>query len=148
MSDKKQSPKACINISTVKLYQYLKHKAIIPVNGKTSFQASLTQFLLVLAWAITIHKCQGCTLPEIVVDMTPSKGHYSVGQAYVAFSRVTLLDKLHTISYTRKQIHVAQHAEKELERLHQNTLPPMPQCLAERNISSTLEYWKFKNQML
>ena len=61
--------------------------------------------------------------------MTPSKGHYSVGQAYVAFSRVTQLDKLHIINYTRKQICVSQHSEKEMERLHQNTLPPMPQCL-------------------
>ena len=61
--------------------------------------------------------------------MTPSKGHYSIGQAYVAFSRVTQLDKLHIINYTRKQICVAQHAEKEMERLCQNTLPPMPECL-------------------
>ena len=68
-------------------------------------------------------------LQEIVVDMSPSKGHYSVGQAYIAFSRVTQLDKLHIINYTRKQIHISQHAEKEMERLHQNTLPPMPQCL-------------------
>ena len=70
-----------------------------------------------LAWAVTIHKCQGLTLPEIVVDMTPSKGHYTVGQAYVAFSRVTQLDKLHIINYTRKQFHVSKHAEKEMERL-------------------------------
>ena len=57
-----------------------KTQAIFPVNGKTSFQASQTQFPLVLAWAIAIHKCQGLlTLPEIVVDMTPSKGHYTVG---------------------------------------------------------------------
>ena len=61
--------------------------------------------------------------------MTPPKGHYSVGQAYVAFSRVTQLDRLHIINYTRKQICVSQHAEKEMERLHQNTLPPMPQCI-------------------
>ena len=63
------------------------------------------------------------------MDVTPLKRHYTVGQAYVAFSRVTQLDKLHIIYYTRKQIHVSQHAEKEMERLHQNTLPPMPQCL-------------------
>ena len=48
--------------------------------------------------------------------MTPSKGHYSVGQAYVAFSRVTQLDKLHIINYTRKQIHFSHHAEKEMEK--------------------------------
>ena len=61
--------------------------------------------------------------------MTPSKGHYTVGQAYVAFSRVMQLDKLHIINYTRKQIRVSQHAKKEIERLHKNTLPPMPKCL-------------------
>ena len=81
-----------------------KTQAIFPVHCKTSWQASQTQFPLVLAWAITIHKCQGLTLPEIVVDMTPSKGHYTVGQAYVAFSRVMQLDKLHIINYTREQI--------------------------------------------
>ena len=80
---------------------------------------------------MTIHKCQGLILPEIVVDMTPSKGHYSVGQAYVAFNRVTQLDKLHIINYTRKQICVSQHAEKEMERLCQNTLPSMAPCLFE-----------------
>ena len=26
-----------------------------------------------LAWAVTIHKCQGLALDEIVVDMTPAK---------------------------------------------------------------------------
>ena len=108
-----------------------KTQSILPVHGKTSCQASRTQFPLVLAWAITIHKCQGLTLPEIVVDMTPSKGHYTVGQAYVAFSRVTQPDKLHIINYTRQQIHVSQHAEKEMERLHKNTLPPMPKCLLD-----------------
>ena len=68
-------------------------------------------------------------MPGTHVDMTPSKGHYTVGQAYVAFSSVTQLDKLHIINYTRKQIHVSQHAEKEMDRLCKNTLPPLPKCL-------------------
>ena len=61
--------------------------------------------------------------------MTPVKGHYTIGQAYVAFTRVTQLDKLHIINYTRQQIHVSQHAEKEMERLYKYILPPMPKCL-------------------
>ena len=61
--------------------------------------------------------------------MTPAKGHYTIGQAYVAFSRVTQLDKLHIINYTRKQICVSQYAEKEMKRLCKNTLPLMPKCL-------------------
>ena len=36
--------------------------------------------------------------------MAPSKGHYTVGQAYIAFSSVTKLDKLHMINYTRELI--------------------------------------------
>ena len=115
-----------INSKAVPIY---KTQPIFPVHAKTSCQASRTQFPLVLAWAITINKCQGLTLPEIVVDMTPAKGHYTVGQAYVAFSRVMQLDKLNIINYTRKQIHVSQHAEKEMERLCKNTQPPLPKCL-------------------
>ena len=42
-----------------------------------SVQATIAQFPLMLAWAVTIHKCQGLTLPEIVVDMVPSKGTFS-----------------------------------------------------------------------
>ena len=56
------------------------------VKRKDSFNATRTQFPMKLAWAVTIHKCQGLTLPEIVVDMSPSKGSFSPGQAYVAFS--------------------------------------------------------------
>ena len=51
-------------------------------------QCSRLQFPLTLCWGVTINKCQGLTLEEIVVDMTPVKGTYHPGQAYVAFSRV------------------------------------------------------------
>ena len=39
-----------------------------------------------LSWAVTIHKSQEMTLPQIVVDMSPSKGTFKNGQAYVSFS--------------------------------------------------------------
>ena len=72
-----------------------------------------TQFPLFLCWAVTIHKCQGMTLPEIVVDMSPRKGKFRDGQAYVAFSRVTLLDKLHILNYTCEQIQVTKNILKK-----------------------------------
>ena len=75
-------------------------QATFPVHKKTSFQATRTQFPLTLAWAVTIHKCQGLTLSEIVIDMTHAKGKFKPGEAYVAFSRVKTLDKLHIINYT------------------------------------------------
>ena len=47
-------------------------QATFPVH-KTSFQATRMQFPLTLAWAVTIHKCQGLTLSEIVIDMDTCK---------------------------------------------------------------------------
>ena len=63
------------------------------------------------------HKCQGLTLSEIVIDMTHAKGKFRPGEAYVAFSRVRTLQKLHIINYTQSQIHVSEHVEKEMKRL-------------------------------
>ena len=69
------------------------------IKNRGHVRVSRTQFPLFLCWAVTIHKCQGMTLPEIVVDMTCEKGRYHEGQAHVTFSRVTQLDKLHIINY-------------------------------------------------
>lgn len=40
-----------------------------------------------LGWAVTIHKAQGLTLPEVNIDF--GYGAFSPGMAYVAFSRAT-----------------------------------------------------------
>ena len=78
---------------------------------KESFQGSRSQFPLFLSWAVTIHKCQGLALEEIVVDM---KGRYNQGQAYVALSRVKSFEKLHIINYNRSQIKVSPLVEEEM----------------------------------
>ena len=114
------------NKNAVPIY---KTQATFPIHKKTSYQATRSQFPLTLAWAVTIHKCQGLTLPEIVIDMTPAKGRFKPGEAYVAFSRVRTLEKLHIINYTQNQIHVSEHVEKEMERLRKNILPQMPSNL-------------------
>ena len=61
--------------------------------------------------------------------MTPAKGKFKPGQAYVAFSRVKTIKKLHIINYTQNQIHVSEHVEKEMKRLRKNILPQMPSNL-------------------
>ena len=53
--------------------QYIEHRQHFLYRKKTSFQATRSQFPLTLDWAVTIHKCQGLTLSEIVIDMTPAK---------------------------------------------------------------------------
>ena len=75
-------------------------QASFQINSSSSCNASRLQFPLKLSWAVTIHKCQGLTLDQIVIDMSPNKGKYYPGQAYVGFSRVKTLDCLYIINYT------------------------------------------------
>jgi len=49
-----------------------------------------TQFPLTTAYAITVHKSQGCTLDKAVLDV--SSRDFSAGLSYVAVSRVRSLD--------------------------------------------------------
>ena len=92
-------------------------------NHNRHVRISRTQFPLVLCWAITIHKCQGMTLPEIVVDMDPKKGKFNNGQAYVAFSRVTALDKLHILNYNREQIRTSSTVSDAMCVMSERQLP-------------------------
>jgi hypothetical protein len=50
---------------------------------------SFTQFPLKLAWALTIHKSQGLTFNNVVIDI--GRGAFTGGQTYVALSRCRTL---------------------------------------------------------
>ena len=82
------------------------------------------QFPLILSWAVTIHKVQGMTMDQIVVDMTKNKGSFTKGQAYVAFSRVRTYNGLHIINYDRSQIKVSSKVKKEMDRLRRDRKLP------------------------
>ncbi|HDZ62276.1 MAG TPA: AAA family ATPase [Nitrospirae bacterium] len=50
---------------------------------------SFAQYPIKLAWAVTIHKSQGMTFDDVIVDI--GRGTFSHGQLYVALSRCTTL---------------------------------------------------------
>jgi ATP-dependent DNA helicase PIF1 len=51
---------------------------------------TFTQYPLMLAWAVTIHKSQGKTFDKVVIDI--GRGTFAHGQMYVALSRCTTLE--------------------------------------------------------
>ncbi len=57
-----------------------------------SVSATFIQYPLKLAWAATIHKCQGQTFEKVMIDM--DFGAFAHGQTYVALSRVVSLNGL------------------------------------------------------
>ena len=48
------------------------------------------QFPVTVAYAVTIHKCQGLSLDCVIVDL--SSNVFCAGMAYVAISRVRTLE--------------------------------------------------------
>lgn len=79
-----------------------------------SVEWKFTQIPLVLAYAITVHKCQGMTLDQAVIDF--SQEAFSAGQVYVALSRLRSMNGLFLRARIRESdIMVATEAIDELE---------------------------------
>jgi ATP-dependent exoDNAse (exonuclease V) alpha subunit len=81
--------------------------AIMDDNGKTL--ASYNQVPLRLAWAITVHKCQGMTLDAAEIDLSKT---FETGQGYVALSRLKKLENLQLLGLNEMALRVDPLANK------------------------------------
>ena len=78
--------------------------SVLPIQPKTFMyrsgrrKATLYQFPVTLAYAITDYKCQSLTFEQVVVDLKrPSTGFAPAASAYVQLSRCRALDRLSII---------------------------------------------------
>ena len=85
------------------------------------------QFPLILAYAVTIHKCQGLSLDCAIVDL--SENVFSAGMAYVALSRVKSISGLHLSAFHPNSIIVSESSICEVNRLRKKFRKDLPQYL-------------------
>lgn len=78
-------------------------------------KASRTQIPLILAWSLTIHKCQGSTLDFAICDLGPSV--FIEGQAYVALSRVTSSKGLFLLEFYPPSLKTSEDALEYVDSL-------------------------------
>lgn len=90
----------------------------IAPNG--SVIASRVQFPLILAWAVTIHKSQGQTLPRVSVDMS---GVFEVAQVYVALSRCSDPTNLSVSNFSKHLVMAAESCVRFYQELGSELLP-------------------------
>ena len=82
------------------------------------------QFPLILAFSITIHKSQGLSLDNAIIDL--SNKVFGDSMAYVALSRVRSLSGVHLTVFSSDSIMASRICIEEVNRLRQNFRPDLP----------------------
>ncbi len=94
----------------------------------------VSQVPLILAWALTIHKSQGCTLD--IAEIDAGSGIFECGQTYVALSRVKSLEGLYLQSFDAKRIRINRKVQEFYEILGKEEAK---RCLEEKNEEKEIE---------
>lgn len=71
--------------------------------GSRKIRVNVIRVPLILAYALTVHKAQGATIDEGVVDLADA---FNYGQTYTALSRFRSIDGLHIQSFKRSCVKV------------------------------------------
>ena len=90
--------------------------------------------------AKTIHRCQGDTLSEAVVDLPSLKREH---MHYVALSRLRSILGLHILNLNKKKIAVSKKVQEEMTRLRQNSIlkSHLPFLYKDTNETFTVNYY-------
>ena len=135
-----------IGSKTRQKYKHLYHPAIealwTPVFDVTrnflynykSYQR--TQFPLKPAAAKTVHKAQGSTMDEVVIDLSQSRTRKTPHIHYVAMSRVRKFENLRILNFNEDALAVDDRVKDEMKRLRENASMKLcyePLYLVEEN---------------
>ena len=82
------------------------------------------QFPLILAYAVTIHKCQGLSLDCAIVDLSDKV--FSAGMAYVALSRVRSLSGLYLSTFDPNSLIASPSCIREVNKLRKTFRKDLP----------------------
>ncbi|CAG8600583.1 13969_t:CDS:2 [Cetraspora pellucida] len=100
---------------------FTKFTSNFDING---IPASRTQFPIQNAYALTVHKTQGLTLPDVSLNL--DKQIFAPGQAYVALSRCTNWNNLKIQSLDSTAFITDQSMIREYRRLELEALESLP----------------------
>ncbi|TKY46808.1 ATP-dependent DNA helicase PIF1 [Spatholobus suberectus] len=95
------------------------------------------QIPLILAWALSIHKCQGMTLDKAKINLSQAFG---CGMVYTALSRVKCLDDLHLSGFRRSMIRADRRVSQFYRNLalQQNSKDLDNSCIESKGSSSSI----------